>query len=159
MDDLDDAHAQFDLHPEAWRFDPGYPPSMDHRRRWLAYRIQEFQVHGFGCRAIELQASGRLIGACGLDLALYTGTPYSSPVVELYYRLGFDYWGKGYATEAVTETLRHAFEDLRVERVLAHAARDNTASINLLKRVGFHVTDIEHSNGEIRAELRSPLHQ
>lgn len=156
MDDLDDAHAQFDLHPEVWKFDPGYPPSIDHRRRWLIYRIQEFQVHGFGSRAIELRATGRLIGACGLDLALYDGKLFSTPVVELYYRLGHDFWGKGYATEAVQETIRHAFDDLRLERLLAHAAQDNHASINLLERVGFRVMPDAHSPGEVRAELLSP---
>lgn len=156
MDDLEEAHAQFDLHPDVWRFDPGYPPGIDHRRRWLIYRIQEYQVHGFGCRAIELRSNGRLIGACGLDLALQTGAAFNTPAVELYYRLGRDYWGQGYATEAVLETIRHAFHDLNIERLLANAARDNTASIALLERVGFEMRPEAHDPAQMRGVLHSP---
>lgn len=156
MDDLEEAHAQFDLHPDVWRFDPGYPPSIDHRRRWLIYRIQEYQVHGFGCRAIEVRSNGRLIGACGLDLALQPGTTFSTPAVELYYRLGREHWGKGYATEAVVETIRHAFDDLNIEWLLANAARDNTASIALLERVGFEMCPDVRDPDQVRGVLRSP---
>jgi [ribosomal protein S5]-alanine N-acetyltransferase len=155
MDDLDHAHQQFDMHPDVWRFDPGYPPSRDHRRRWLIYRIQEFQMHGFGCRAIELKATGELIGACGLELGLRKDRRFSKPVLELYYRLGRSYWGQGYATEAVRETIRHAFDDLHVEHLIAHASEDNTASIALLERVGFRMSADPYAQGEVRGVLSS----
>jgi RimJ/RimL family protein N-acetyltransferase len=153
MDDLDRAHQQFDTHPDVWRYDPGYPPSRDHRRRWLIYRIQEFQMHGFGCRAIELKANGELIGACGLELGLRKDRRFSTPVLELYYRLGREYWGQGYATEAVLETIRHAFSDLHVEQLIAHASEDNKASIALLERVGFKMSADPYAPGEVRGVL------
>ncbi len=44
--------------------------------------------------------------------------------------------GHGYATEAVRELVRHAFEDLAVRRVVANAFLDNDASVRLMERLG-----------------------
>ena len=44
--------------------------------------------------------------------------------------------GRGYATEAVRELLRHCFEDLGVRRVVASCFVDNEASWRLMERVG-----------------------
>jgi RimJ/RimL family protein N-acetyltransferase len=155
MDDLDRAHEQFDIHPDAWRYDPGYPPSLEHRRRWLLFRIQELQVHGFGCLAVQLKSSGELIGACGLEFYLRKGCRHSSPEIELYYRLGRDYWGNGYATEAAREIIRYAFDELRLRRVLAHASIENNGSIALLQRLGFDLTPDPTDPGEMAGVLES----
>jgi RimJ/RimL family protein N-acetyltransferase len=55
---------------------------------------------------------------------------------ELGWVLDPAYTGRGYATEAVRELLRAAFEDLRVRRVVANAFADNVASCRLMERVG-----------------------
>ena len=44
--------------------------------------------------------------------------------------------GRGYATEAVRELLRHCFEDLGVRRVTANCFLGNDASWRLMERVG-----------------------
>lgn len=44
--------------------------------------------------------------------------------------------GHGYATEAVTETLRICFADLGLRRVVAYCFADNEASWRLMERVG-----------------------
>lgn len=139
MDDLDRAHEQFDIHPDTWKYDPGYPPGREHRRRWLQFRVQEIQMYGFGCLAIELKTSGKLIGACGLEFHLWKRDRFNSPEVELYYRLGHDYWGHGYATEAAQRIIQFAFEELRLCRLFAHASRENEPSIAVLRRLGFDV--------------------
>jgi RimJ/RimL family protein N-acetyltransferase len=46
------------------------------------------------------------------------------------------YMGHGYATEAVHELLRLAFDERGVRRVVANAFADNTASCRLMERVG-----------------------
>jgi RimJ/RimL family protein N-acetyltransferase len=60
--------------------------------------------------------------------------------------------GHGYATEAVRELLRHAFEDLGVRRVVAECFLDNEASWRLMERVGMRrelhaVRDALHRSG------------
>jgi RimJ/RimL family protein N-acetyltransferase len=55
---------------------------------------------------------------------------------ELGWVLDPTHGGRGYATEAVRELLRHCFEDLGVRRVVANCFLDNGASWRLMERVG-----------------------
>lgn len=139
LNDLNRVHEQFDTHPDVWRYDPGYPPSRAQRQSWLMYRIQELRMQGVGCLAVELKTTSELIGCCGLEFVLQQGERFSSPEVEIYYRFGRDFWGSGYATEAAAETLRHAFDDLRLSRVFAHASSENLASHAVMRRLGMTI--------------------
>ena len=149
MDDLDRAHEQFDVHPDVWRFDPGYPPTREQRKRWLQFRIQELHLYGFGCLAIELRATAELIGCCGLEFCLRSNGTYKTPEIELYYRLGRDYWGHGYATEAAREVVRHAFEDLQLEQVIANASSENAASLAVMRGLGMIIKPNPSKPGEV----------
>jgi RimJ/RimL family protein N-acetyltransferase len=46
-------------------------------------------------------------------------------------------WGKGYATEAGAALLHHAFADLKLNRVEALVALENTASHRVVEKLGF----------------------
>ena len=56
---------------------------------------------------------------------------------ELAYGLRRDRWGMGYATEAAQACVRHGFEDLGLERIVADVDPDNIASIHVLEKCGF----------------------
>jgi RimJ/RimL family protein N-acetyltransferase len=61
--------------------------------------------------------------------------------------------GRGYATEAVRELLRHCFQDLDVRRVTATCFLDNDTSWRLMERVGMRrelhaVRESLHRSGE-----------
>jgi RimJ/RimL family protein N-acetyltransferase len=49
-------------------------------------------------------------------------------------------WGKGYATEAATAILRHAFETHDVSEIKSSVFKDNDASLNVQTKLGFEVT-------------------
>lgn len=157
MDDLEQAHLQFDGHPDAWKYDPGYPPTRAYRERWLRFRIQEQQMYGFGCFAVELRGTSELIGACGLEFHLLRESRHNIPDIELYYRLGRAYWGLGYATEAAQRVVQFGFEDLRLCRIVAHAARENRPSIAVLMRLGFQIEPDPTDPDDLLGFLRSPL--
>ncbi len=55
---------------------------------------------------------------------------------ELGWVLDPGYVGRGYATEAVRELIRHCFDDLGLRRVTAGCFVDNEASWRLMERVG-----------------------
>jgi RimJ/RimL family protein N-acetyltransferase len=55
---------------------------------------------------------------------------------ELGWVLDPDHTGHGYATEAVRDLLRYCFEALGVRRVTANCFLENTASCDLMERVG-----------------------
>ncbi len=85
---------------------------------------------GMGIWAIELKTSSKFIGAGGLTYNT------NKAAVELGYRLPKEQWNKGYATEASRELVRYAFQNLRVDKVIASAHIENLASHNVLKKIG-----------------------
>ena len=55
---------------------------------------------------------------------------------EIGYEVHPDYWGSGYASEAVKLLLKHCFENLNAHKVVAFCNSNNNKSANLLERVG-----------------------
>jgi len=76
-----------------------------------------------------------VIGACGLVFQ-YEATP------ELGYWLGVDFWGQGYATEALHALIDYAFADLAHEALQAGARVTNPASRRVLEKCGFQWTGV-----------------
>jgi RimJ/RimL family protein N-acetyltransferase len=106
----------------------GKPASREEAEYHLGRLIKYWQEHDFGRWAMTLKPSGRFIGYCGM--AMYEGRH------ELMYALSKQYWGSGYATEAVRATLRYGFEELKLEVIAAATHKQNTASQNVMKKVG-----------------------
>jgi len=79
--------------------------------------------------------NGPVIGACGL-------TVIDGQQPELGYWLGVDYWGKGYATEAVHALIDYAFTDLEHDSLQAGARVTNPASRRVLEKCGFQWTGV-----------------
>jgi [ribosomal protein S5]-alanine N-acetyltransferase len=80
--------------------------------------------------AITLRNDGRQIGGIGLRVE------EQHRHAELGYWLGVPYWGKGYATEAAREMVRHGFEDLNLHRIFASHFKHNPASGRILTKLG-----------------------
>jgi RimJ/RimL family protein N-acetyltransferase len=93
----------------------------------LAGLWQEDQAATF---AITLREDGALAGAIRLDLER------DHERAELGYWIGKPFWNRGYATEAVREILRFAFEDLELHRVQATFLPANPASGKVLIKAG-----------------------
>jgi RimJ/RimL family protein N-acetyltransferase len=138
-DELDVRHAVLDSHPDVWQYDPGRPLTREERREADARRLASYGQPVFGALAVTLRETGEFMGYCGLQLYLCERIPLSTPEVELFYKLGRDHWGRGYATEACREMIRHAFEDLRLHRIVTCTHRENARSIALLERLGMRI--------------------
>lgn len=83
-------------------------------------------------------ADDRLMGVIGLKL-----TDGSAP--ELGYWLGEDFWGRGYVTEAVEALLAAVAETGLAETIVARALASNPASLRVMEKCGFVVTEHGHS--------------
>lgn len=79
-----------------------------------------------------------VIGTVSLDVVDGMGQPGMPPRTEAEIGYIFDptYGGRGYATEAVTAMVAHAFDRLAVRRITAGCYADNLASVRILERVG-----------------------
>lgn len=58
-------------------------------------------------------------------------------------------WGKGFATEAASAVLQHAFETLRLEYIVADIDPRNTASIRVAEKIGMRFTENRNFDGEM----------
>lgn len=92
------------------------------------------QERGWGFWAVESKLVGEFIGFVGLH------TPSAllpfSPCVEIGWRLAFEYWGKGLASEAASEVLRVAFQSLGLEEIVSFTALENRRSRAVMERLG-----------------------
>ncbi len=82
---------------------------------------------------LSIFLNGILIGGIGL-------TPQDDDYWELGYWLGFEYWGKGYATEACLALLSHKKVNASFKRIKAKVYKGNAASSKVLEKVGFKQT-------------------
>lgn len=67
---------------------------------------------------------------------------------EITYWLGKEYWGKGVATEALSRFL----ELMRERPLSARAAKDNLASLRVLRKCGFEVSGEDKGFANARGE-------
>ena len=81
-----------------------------------------------------LKSSGQPIGFTGLGAVEYD-TPFT-PCVEIGWLYHPDVWGQGYATEAGAALLKHAFEDVGLDEVVAFAVHNNHPSVAVMNRLG-----------------------
>jgi len=72
--------------------------------------------------------------------------------VNCAYAIDPDYWGNGYATEALCGLLQHCFDHLRLENVEADHFIDNPASARVLQKLGFVRTGTDLATSAARLE-------
>jgi RimJ/RimL family protein N-acetyltransferase len=107
----------------------------------LLERLREqWRRDGYGRAAVVDRASGELLGFVGL------GPHPSVPgEVEIGWRLVRPAWGRGLATEAARVLRDHAFDALRLPRLVSVSVADNAASHAVMHRIGMrHWRDVEY---------------
>ena len=92
------------------------------------------EERGWGFWAVELKTDSTFIGFVGLNTPA-ARLPFS-PCTEIGWRLAFDYWGCGFATEAAREALRVGFEDLGLEEIVSFTVVANRRSRAVMERLG-----------------------
>jgi RimJ/RimL family protein N-acetyltransferase len=101
----------------------------------LALRIREhFAARGFGLWAVEAPGCANFIGFVGL--AVPTLEAHFMPCVEIGWRLAFEHWGRGYATEAGSAVVAHAFGPLGLEELVSFTVPANRRSRRVMERLG-----------------------
>jgi RimJ/RimL family protein N-acetyltransferase len=99
---------------------------------WLERVLLHWRVYGFGRFIVE--RDGVFVGVLGLSRTDYDAGIV--PGVEIAWRLAFEHWGKGYATEAARTVLRDGFERLALGEIVGVTAQDNWRSRRVMDRLG-----------------------
>ncbi len=141
--DLDDL-AAMNADPQVMEF---YPSVLSRAEsgKMLARYIDAQEQKGFCFSVIAEKGTGRFFGYCGLKVPGYQDQLSFGPCVEIGWRLLYNGWGKGIATEAAQMWLRFGFETLRLEEVVSFTAVQNTRSEKVMQRLGMVcVEEFEH---------------
>lgn len=118
--------------PRVMRFSPQGVLSTVETQAKIEDFMASYQQHGFGKWAVVLKATHQLIGYCGIMLEHIDGV--DEP--EVGYRLDPAFWGQGLATEAAKAALQYGLDQLHLPYVLGIVEPANTASVNILKKLG-----------------------
>ena len=135
-EDASTVHAVLDTDPEVWRFDPGYERSLDERREVIERFGLLCGQFGFGpCGAWS--QDGAFVGQGGLNPYVYDHPDGTRTVeFEVMFKVARPFWRRGYATEIARFWTDFAFRHVRLPRLLVCPARDNAASIGVLRSLG-----------------------
>jgi ribosomal-protein-alanine N-acetyltransferase len=111
----------------------------------MVNRIERhFREHGFGLWAIEVVDVAPFIGFAGLAVAQFSA--HFTPAVEVGWRLAFEHWGHGYATEAARLALGYGFGTLALPEVLSYTSATNHRSRAVMERLGMRRDAAEDFN-------------
>jgi RimJ/RimL family protein N-acetyltransferase len=119
----------------------------------IARIARHFAQHGFGLYAAELIETEAFIGYVGLSVPAFEA-PFM-PAIEIGWRLAFDYWGRGLATEGARAVVRHAFETLRLPGLVSFTALANLRSRRVMENIGMvHDSDGDFDHPGLPEGLR-----
>ena len=128
--DLDPLAAMY-ADPESMRhIGEGKVLTREETWRALATSLGHWALRGYGMWAIELKATGEMVGRAGFIF------PEGWPEFELGWQVAKPHWGRGYAPEAAAFALDYARERLGRARVISLIRPGNAASIRVAEKLG-----------------------
>ncbi len=127
--------AALNSDPRVREFFPGLQ-SREESDRDVKLVSDHIAKYGWGFWAVSLIETGEFIGFIGLEDVYFQA--HFTPAVEIGWRLAFDYWGKGYATEGAKAVLKYGFETLRLDQIVSFTTRGNTRSRHVMEKIGMH---------------------
>lgn len=131
----EDAEAYFEINqdPKVIEFLKG-PLNKQQVQDFIEYVRRHDEQYGYTTWAVELKETSRLMGFIGLN---YVDWPaHFTPAVEIGWRLGSQYWGKGYATEGAQAVLDYGFKQCNLQEIVSFAVPANVRSIRVMEKIG-----------------------
>lgn len=112
--------------------EPLFPEVQQEIEYTKEYIKNIYGFYGYGMWAIIEKQSGQMIGRVGFEYKEgFEG-------LELGFMLGVNYQGKGYAYEACCAVLNYGINGLGHKKYCAFVNEENTMSIKLCEKLGFH---------------------
>lgn len=122
----------------------------------MVERIEaHFAEEGYGLWVVERRTGGGAMGFVGLWPAQFDA--HFTPAVEVGWRLGTEWWGHGYATEAARAALADGFDRLGLEEIVSFTSVDHQRSRRVMEKLGMHTDpadDFDHPSLTLGHPLR-----
>ncbi|WP_170266388.1 GNAT family N-acetyltransferase [Phaeocystidibacter luteus] len=139
--------------PQVMRFFP-YEATRQQTLDFIQRNNALLDQKGYCYFAVVEKESGRTIGFTGLYDQDYESE--FTPATDIGWRLGVEFQGKGYATEAARRCLEYAFKVIELPRVVAMAPAVNLPSINVMRKIGMtQIGEFVHPRLTDNTELRN----
>lgn len=104
--------------------------------------------------AVCLKTDGKAIGSIGLMVGEKSNLNLPDNEGEIGYWIGVPFWGQGLIPEAMKELIRHAFNDLNLDRLWCGYFDGNEKSKRCQEKCGF---EYHHTNKDIHWELMDDI--
>jgi len=133
-----------DSDPDVLAYIGDLPASFDEYKEYLACRITRSYPAGLGYWSFRAKSdTGQILGG-QIQGGQFLGWVSLVPVddndpasdVEIGWRVAKHAWGNGYATEAASAMLRHAFRNVGLKRVIATIDPGNDRSFRVAEKTG-----------------------
>lgn len=100
----------------------------------VARALAHFDTQGFGLWAVEVPGTAPFVGFVGLMRPGFEAS--FTPCVEVGWRLAFDHWGRGYATEGARAAVAFGFGIAGLAEIVSFTAAGNARSRAVMARLG-----------------------
>jgi 3-dehydroquinate dehydratase/shikimate dehydrogenase len=154
-----DPFAAMNADPDVMRF---FPRTLDREASdAMAHRISlMLDEQGWGLWATEVPGVAPFIGFIGLAPVPFDS--HFTPAIEVGWRLGKAYWGRGYAPEGARAALAYAFDTLELDEVISMTIPANEPSQRVMQKLGLRhdpSDDFDHPNHSDREDHRHVLYR
>jgi len=136
--------AEMNADPKVMEFFP-FLLSREESDNFALATMDHFEKRGWGNWAVSELNGSDFIGYIGLRYIDFPA-PFT-PAVEVGWRLAYDYWNKGYATEGALAALQYGFTILNLEEIISFTSKHNLRSIAVMKKIGMmhnEIDDFDH---------------
>ena len=120
------------------------------QKKYLAYDCDSFLEGSLVPFWISIKGDEKVIGRVSFFNFAFGGMMSCA----CGYHLDKDHTGRGYMTEALRGAMAFVFDEYKLHRIEAFIVPENTPSINLVKRLGFHYEGLRRSYMHINGEYR-----
>jgi len=93
-----------------------------------------FEKHGFGLWAVEIPGVATFAGFIGVSIPGFEA--HFTPCLEVGWRLAFEHWNRGYATEGARAALAFGFKSLQAEEIVSFTVPANVRSRRVMEKLG-----------------------
>lgn len=136
------SYCAMEMDPEVRRFVGGYPRSREDAERKFRDGPLNSTSNRLGIWATILKPDGPYIGRCGLYQRIGSRGIVRREAVLAFY-IAREFWRRGFASEAAAAFVQFGWTQLHLSRIVATVQEGNDASVHILQKLGFRLTETE----------------